>query len=646
MIIGQIVIFILTFFASALILGGVLKNFFQKPKKLLNSSEITILSLGFGPALISLLLYFLLLFSPHKTDSFYIIFISAIYIVLGLAYRRPFKKYSKEVWSALITFKKRARFLKLDILLMGLLALAVGIYIFVQAVGYPILSNDGSTYGAFGRYFYEQRSLDNFPMETADEKTGFYFSGAQHPPGLHLLYTWFYMVQGNTSFDGLLRIVSPMYALYLVLLLWLILKERAGNYAGMFGVLLMALTPLVVWQAYENSIDPIRMFFIFASFVLLAKFLQKEVFKLVILLGASAGLALYTHAAGILALMVIVLVYLLLSRANFRQRIKWVFLMAGIALIFGGTQYGLNFLKFKNVLGQSSYHITDVKVKGFYRPAELEWQGQSGTILLTTKTQIPKDLIFGRLQVFSRPELFGLSYYIFVFAVIYWLRKMRKLTLDKVMLLGVILCAVPIIYKFYVNRRYILTVHPMVVYFGGLMLGSVYENLKKKKWTKWFWLGFLIVLLAALVVYFLPSSISSVKLKSGGEGAKKNYLLSSKREQNQILSSGLFEALNYLNTQTPPESIVLTYDNGRYYYYAQRYGIYWREPRMQDFYSLGDKMAAYQYLRDLGIDYLIIDQIYNKDTSFKDSYLKEIVEDQKLSKLVFEGDTRVYQLIK
>jgi len=218
--------------------------------------------------------------------------------------------------------------------------------------------------------------------------------------------------------------------------------------------------------------------------------------------------------------------------------------------------------------------------------------------------------------------------------------------LDYVILWSAILCAAPIIYKFYVNRRYVLTIHPMAAYFGGLMLGSIYENLKKKKWIKWFWIGLLVAFLAASAAYFLPSSISSQKLLSDSKNTKTNYLLASKKEQNKILASGLFEAIDFLNQQTPKDSKVLTFNNGRYYYYAQRYGTYWSEPRMSAFYLAEDKIAAYQYLRDLGIDYVIIDQIYKGDKRFKESYLKDIAEDGSLSKLVFEGDTKVYQLIK
>ena len=214
------------------------------------------------------------------------------------------------------------------------------------------------------------------------------------------------------------------------------------------------------------------------------------------------------------------------------------------------------------------------------------------------------------------------------------------------MLLGLTFIAIPIFYQYYVNRRYFLTIQPLAVYFGGLALGDVYGNFIKRKWAKWFWIIFFIAFINAVAVYFLPGSISSVKLKVGGKQAKNNYLFASKKEQNNILAYKIFDAIDFINAETPSCSVILTYDNGRYFYYSQRKGIYWDEPRMHTFYKFQDKEQARQYLLDLDIDYVMIDPLYRDYSFFKDSFLKQIVEDENYAKKVYNNETEVYQLIR
>jgi len=67
---------------------------------------------------------------------------------------------------------------------------------------------------------------------------------------------------------------------------------------------------------------------------------------------------------------------------------------------------------------------------------------------------------------------------------------------------------------------------------------------------------------------------------------------------------------------------------------------------MKAFYSLNDKIEAYHYLLSAGINHIMVDILYEQDPRFKNSELKNIIEDKKISKLVFGRDTKVYQLKK
>jgi len=645
MLITNVLFFIFTYFLSGFVIAAFLKVILGKQKTTLSSAEIVIFGLGFGPIIISLILYFLFLLFPGRTGLFYILVTGLIFVALMVVAWKNLVEYRKKGVNFLGAIVKIAWYIEKDILLISLLVVLIVFYIFIQATASPIVSDDGCFYGCIGRYLYEHKNVNDYPLVSADEKTGAYLR-LEHPPGLPLIYTWFYFLQGNTRSDILSRTVSPMYALYLIILLWIVLRKRLNKYAGLFGVLFLVLTPIFVWQAYENSIDLIRMFFIFSSFVLLAGLLESGSISLALLAGAMAGFAMFAHVTGILALIVIMVVYLLLSKESIKKRTVFTIFICFMAIIIGGIQYGINYLKFNNILGPDTFALFYLKVNNFYFPIQLARSGQEGFIRPFGITNIPKTLIFGRLQVFFRPELFGFSYYIFLFALFYWFRYMPKKKIDTTLLLAALLYAIPVIYKFYSNRRYIFTIHPLIIYFGGLALGEVYIWIKSRKLEKRFWLIISAIIIIPIIVLFIPGSMANIKLSGADQGSKIKYLISSKEKQNRILCPGLFEAIEYINTHTPSDSVILTFSQTRYFYYAQRKGIYWSEPRMNAFYSLHNKMVAYQYLMNLDIDYIMIDILYKEDPQFKSSELKDIIEDNKLSKLVFGDDTKLYQLIK
>lgn len=641
MIITQVLFFILTYLLSGFIIAALLRMILIRQRGKISLTEINILGLGLGPILISLILYFLFLFFPNKAGLFYVSIVGFIFLLILIISRNKFLENLRDLSSFFIGLKEKIRSAEKDFLIMAVLAIAIVIYIFVQGVAFPIVSHDGCVYAYYGRQLYEQKNLDNYPMTGPDEQTGA-FLRVSHPPGLPLLYTWFFLVQGDTQSDILLRTVSPMYAFFLIILLWIVLKRRAGKYCGIFGVLLMLSAPVFVFQSYANSIDPMRLFFIFSSFVFLAWLLELESINVALLVAILTGLAMYMHVTGVLILTVVIFLYLLFSKENLKKRVGIVLTIGVIAILIGGIHYGINYQKFNNFLGPKTYSFPDIITEKLsYSSDTLSLRGQEGAVQIF-KFVFPKDLILGRLQIFSRPELFGFAYFIFLFAVFFWFRYLRKEKIDLVILFGVIFCAIPIIWKFYPNWRYIFTVYPLVIYFDGLVLGKIYMRLKERKFEKKILvpLGFMVLL--TIVVFFAPSSTAGRKLLRSDQ---IKYLISSKQNQERILRPGLFAAIDYINRQTAENSIVLTFDKARYFYYAERKGILWGSLEMKNFYTLGAKETAYEYLQRMDIDFVLI-VLQNQDTYFEKSKLRDILEDKELSKLIFEEkDTKVYQLV-
>ncbi len=514
------------------------------------------------------------------------------------------------------------------------------LYIFIQGICFPVVGHDASVYAYYGKYLYQEKNLDNYPMKKPDEKTGAYLR-VSHPPGFPLLYTWFYLLQGNTTSDILARTVSPMYALYLIILLWIILKTRKNKYCAAFGVLLMALTPLFVKQSFGNTIDPVRIYLIFLSFILLAKFLKSESFILASLTIMIAGLSLYVHTGGLLALLTIIILYLLLSKKSVKRRIVIVILLA---TVLGSVQYGIKQTKFSHTIGRFYLSLFSFKTFSYSDFSKIAQLGKRRFDKID-KGQITrlKRIFYERCQVFSTPGFFGLSYYIFLIALFYWVKYIHTERLDTVLLLGAILFAIPIIYKYWLNNRYIFTVHPMVIYFGGLALGTIYTRLKQRKLGRGFWIITSSIVLVVIIGFFSPGSIAHIKLGS----AKKivRYVFASKKKQ-ASMTHPIFEAIEYINTQTPKDSVVLVFRDAEYFYNAERKGIPYWDPRLRDFYKSHNTEEARWYLLNLGINYIMVDPQYAQCRAFKNSELKNILKDKKISRLLYENWAVVYEIKK
>lgn len=640
----HILIFILTFFVFGYIITRLLSKFFSD---VLSQSERLILGLGIAPLLVSLILFFLFLIIPNKEGAVYV---AGVFIVFLLILLFTISTKEKQVaYLPLISFKKLMKEQK-DFLVFLVLSIAVMGYIFFQAIAFPISSHDGTVYATMGRILSREKNLNNFPTKVPDQ-TGFYFSGGQHPPGLPLIYAWGNFLSGTDS-DYFQRTVSPMYALYLLILLWLVLKERAMNfkkkstdYAPIIGVILLLITPAFIWQAFENSIDPLRMFFVFASFVILWKTIQEKSFKLLILLGSVSGLALYSHASSTLIFAILILLLMFFLPFHFWKKVSYTLIFACVVVVIGGGQYIINYTRFNNILGQSTYGLTEIKVKNFYSSAQSAFVDQAGSLTIAPKISLSRELIFGRLQVFARPELFGISYYLFILALIYWLKTKRKEKLDKIFLAGFLLFAIPVIYKFYLNRRYILTVQPIVVYFGSIYAGQIYESLKKKKMAKWFWAVLLVIFLSIGGILLAQGSIVS-KLVSKGGSSQLDYFLSNKDKRNKIIAPGTFEAIDFIKQETPKDSVILTFDDSRFFYFAERKGIYMLSPQLASFYFASNGEEAYKALIDLKVDYIFVDVINNELYIDKSSLIINFLNNGHYSTLVFDEHSKVYKLIK
>ncbi len=517
----------------------------------------------------------------------------------------------------------------------------VMLYIFIQGINFPIVANDASIYAFNGKHLCQERNLANYPM-VINKKTGASLP-VHHPPGLPLMYTWFYLLQGDTDSDILPRTVAPMYALYLIILLWIILRTRKNKYCSAFGILLMALTPLFIQQSSGNTVDPVRIFLIFLSLICLVRFIESESFILFLLTGIITGSCIYIHSGSVLAVAVIIALYLLLyflfSGKSIKRRLFFTFLLV---LVIGGGIYGAKHTRLGHTIEPAYLSLSALKPPEPSHFVKIAHFGKRRAEISREPGRRLKRIFYERCQVFSTPKFFGLSYYIFLLALFYWIRYIHKKRLDIILLLGAILYGVPVIYKYWINNRYIFTIHPVIAYFGGLAIGSVYGRLRNNRLRR-LW-PVVLVPLIVIIGWHAPNSMFNENyVKFGPIKKVAKYMFANQKEKFRN-SNEILQAIEFINTQTPGDSIVLMFRRAEYFYHSERKGIWYCDQRLKAFYRLRNTEKAYRYLLNLGIDYIMVDPRYEQCRAFEGSELKNILKDEKMSKLVYENWAMVYEI--
>jgi len=612
-------IFVATYFGSAYIAALALEAISQKIKNKLSGSEIIVFALGLGPMTISLILFFSLHLFPDKSNSFYVISVLIPFLAGGIIFRN----FNIKLIASCLSFKDAFLMKKVNFTcLVGIFIVSlVFIYCFIQAVGFPISSHDGCAYAFNGEYIYQQKNLFNYPMSfLGGDKAP--FLPLEHPPGLPLLYTWFYLLLNTTSTDVLLRTVSPMYALYLACSLWLVIfRVSRKKILALAGVVLMVIAPLFVWQVYSNSIDPLRIFFIFVSFCLIADTLSSFSPGSLVMASFAAGFAAFIHVSGILAFFSCIFVYMIFFRGNIKSKILWGAVYCSTTCFVGGWQYLFNYLRFSNLLGAGTYALFSPAVKNFYDPVRLSTLGQLG---------VWKNILFGRLQIFFRPELFGIGPLAFLLGIPFWKKKISSSLYLKVIFSAAFVFAVPVIYKFYSNRRYIFSIYPVIIIFAVFAASSLYLKLKEKRLAKISIFVLFFSLLLPFIFLFMPNSLASLKLLKKKTPVLK-YVFSNKNDQTDLLCPDFFDTVKYMNHNINADTLLLTYEQARYFYYCNDLFLYpWNDYRFPESFYSRKKEEIYAFLSSRNVTSIIIDRDFKGFSQYQLSGLKELLEDPSL----------------
>lgn len=691
MVVLNLLVFIFTFFIGSDIAFLTIRRYLKDDDHL-SDIRLFFLTRGVGPILISWLQYNLLLFFPHQPTWLYICSVFAIYGLLFFWGKSELPRLRMVYTSLYQRFINNIQKLSpQNYLLLGVSGLAV-IFILIIAVAFPIVAHDSLAFAIESRIMVRDHSLESYlSINAPDPQTGYYLQTFQIP-FLQVLYAWFFMITGTSDIDILARTVSPMYAIYSLVLLGYVLYRRKSFSSAIWAVFLLAVTPLFVIQGYDNSQDPPRLYFAFLALVWFAELIEADRSnhkKLAVIVGLFAGFAFYAHVLGAPIIVVGLLLYLLLARQTLWRKLGALVTVSGVVLVAGATyHYFLNMIVMETFLKQFSlgfiYEWLLLLKPDFAPPASsqigstqfasyLEARGQGETPWM--------QFIFGRMQMLTGIEYFGWLYYFFWLALVVWLWRWKKTTLDKLLLIAALFYIVLVLSGVrkvsWANPRYIGSTLLMGAYFAGLLMPALVNLAPAPLKRKIIALGLVLILVfpVTLVVtirgakvgitnsgsfysdfrslswvdYAIEQPFASISyMWENYIGIKRTVRYFFANDKTKLANSHDFlAAVEYINTQTDQDAYPLVFRDGRYFYYAEKAGIIWYDPRIYPDYALSEsKSEVNRILTSAKVNYVVTDDYFNTHPAYADTKLVDLLNDRDYSQLVYTyGSAKVYKLI-
>lgn len=303
--------------------------------------------------------------------------------------------------------KTQSRYIFYKNLLFKLFIVVFLFHLFYQGVSKPIVTNDALIYSFLGKYIAREKSLSNYPMNRPDPETGAKFSWIIHPPGLVSLYAWMHIMQGDYSSDMSSRFVAPIYACYLLILLYYILKKHHSRYSAQLSSIFYILTPVFLFQAIGNSIDPVRITLFTLTAYLFYRLINEFKFKCFVYSSMVLFLACFFHLGNFLLFPALILFSILaVPKLKFRKTILMsLCFFAVIVQYFAWNSHPEENKMLYLVSLNPKYNINEIRRLNAF---DQEWQEQVKNKNVTELNIFWQE----RLQFLSSFERFGVTSYL------------------------------------------------------------------------------------------------------------------------------------------------------------------------------------------------------------------------------------------
>lgn len=585
-----------------------------------------------GPFLAGLLTVLALILAPGAALEVHLSFVVAGLVLITWATR-------KRVRTSLQNLRV-VRFTNWDLCFLILL-LGWFVALIANATLLPLTQNDALEYAIAGRELFFSRDLTSYPVLNPETNVSGFFGPWTHPPLYVALIYLTSVVQGTAETPGLMRLISPWFAIAGTLCIYGV-ACRHGRSGGFVAALLFVSAPLMFLGSDSGLIDSLTAAgFLVATIPIFAW--QHERVRDCLLVGAATGIAMWTHSQAVLLIPMVILIFSLPRLRSPRALLKASGLFVVGTLLIGFWPYWRNFGIFGSPISDNPL---------VFALPSLQWEqyftvGRGlGTFAATVQ--------YGWLKGIFAVESYSFSFWFASVAFFYFFKSalatLRSSVLDQEFLddittyfsllaiyqLGVIASTSAGISLMIKNERYLLSVLPFAAILSGSFIGAILDRSKSIQSRRVYISGLKLLFVSVLVLQALVFSV----FRLNGNGLNLNSLGQS--QNLTLLNRPEFQVIRYLREETPMDALVLSLKPADMYY-ASRRMISYLDPRLLNFYGTQSSPDAASELLRLGVKYIHlpdygIPPIYN-------SALMSLLNDPTRTELVFSADgNQIYRL--
>ena len=336
---GTLAAFIVVFLITQVIFGTALSAFLIRVMAPIGLPAWTMMVLGVGlaPALVALILHYLLWAWPGVPHSVAVLMVVVSFA--GIAWR------AGTGWNSLrATARGTSRWREdRSMILFILCSLAFAVLTIVELLRFGLTEHDILEYGVQGGIFLRDMAIHYGPHRY-DAASGFYYVGL-HGFTFPLLFTWEGLLNPEAAQmnSPWVRALTPFHAWLLVTLLWGIIRSVDRWLAVCFALALGgAMGFYFLGTVYH--LDSLRIFLFTSSAALFVIVIQRPHPRAILLLAAVCGASASIHSLG--AIMAVLMGGLLpfLMPGGWRERLLGTLRYVGVTLLAGGIHYPVDVL--------------------------------------------------------------------------------------------------------------------------------------------------------------------------------------------------------------------------------------------------------------------------------------------------------------
>jgi hypothetical protein len=533
-----------------------------------------------------------------------------------------------------------------DRLMIGEWFLAVALLLVVAGLIFitvfvPLTQNDSLEYATVGRILFETRTLTSYPVLDPETNSAGFFGPWTHPPLYVAAIYLVEVIQDHASAPGALRLIAPWFAITGAGVVYSI-GALISRPTGLASALIFLSTPLLFLGASSALLDALYV----SAFALLVAFISSIEARPAArgaIIGVVIGIGLWTHSVAILFIPLGVAgIALQRGLRHPRELAQEAASALLVAILVGGWHYWRNIELFGTPISDNpavfalpQLHWDDYFLinRGLDTPIAMiqygilkgwfaieafgatYWGMAVGFVLLMVRgwTPIWQAVSYGTATKLSE----GILYYVFGLLIVYFLGVSLS-----------ILLGLDLMVK---NERYILSIHALVAVgaaYGFVALAnSVAQKLSTKHsmdilQTALVCLALVLVLQTAVYLRYTLRKNALALTDLGMPFARTLSLLPE------------YQLTDYLRTQTPKDSLILSLKPADMYY-AERRMISYLDSRLLKFYQIDDESVARVALIELGVTHIYVPNygippLYN-------SAVWKILRDPTLSRLEFSS---------